>query len=404
VVSTMAQPSRHALVVGIGAVAVAALAAILLKRRYASVDDLLEVHPGNPSKISSSQSTVSTCATPNLSPVKERRGASFDTLELTPVVGFLEHQDILHVVVTSTKVRDLLTFLHKGRRLMICPVVRMKMETADLARHVSWRHVVNLRFQSRLAFTAICDADRDCGPGAFEAIEKVTVIASTIHKYDIAFWTKILQRPRIAMLNVERNQLRDDVVKELCLKALPGSNVDTLCLRMNQLTDASALALAELQHVPNNLKTLNLKQNKVTDVGAVALAGLIPRCPTLQLLNLRNQTPGIGDRAAEALAEAIQQTTSLKRLLLRRNKIGEQGALALAHAVSNNISLTELDLESNYVTASAAASLIASIQGHPTLNVLALGEMRPEPLSVAWLRGAAGDLVSDARVVLVAQA
>lgn len=64
-------------------------------------------------------------------------------------------------------------------------------------------------------------------------------------------------------------------------------------------------------------------------------------------VDLRNQK--IGDKEAEALAEALILNKTLRRLNLDFNNIGEEGAAALAKALSFNNILSELYLERNNI-------------------------------------------------------
>ena len=67
---------------------------------------------------------------------------------------------------------------------------------------------------------------------------------------------------------------------------------------------------------------------------------------------------GIGDRGAEALAEAVRASASLERLRLEGNGIGDRGAEALAEAMRASAGLEGLRLEGNCIGDRGAEELL----------------------------------------------
>merc|ERR1711924_240896 len=64
-----------------------------------------------------------------------------------------------------------------------------------------------------------------------------------------------------------------------------------------------------------------------------ALATVLKRNRTLRLLNLRHQAPGLTDKTAAAMAQALDENDSLQKLRLLRNRITDEGAVLLGQAL-----------------------------------------------------------------------
>ena len=102
------------------------------------------------------------------------------------------------------------------------------------------------------------------------------------------------------------------------------SELETLDLRNNDLTDEAVIALSKSKKL-EGLVSLNLSKNNITDVGAQALARS-KNLKKLKKLNLNFNR--IGDEGAKAIARS-PRLANLESLKLGQNKIGTEGARAL---------------------------------------------------------------------------
>lgn len=107
-------------------------------------------------------------------------------------------------------------------------------------------------------------------------------------------------------------------------------------------------------------------------------ASFVPqRRPTTQ----RSESPAIllnlagiplGDEGAEALADALQVTKSIRYVYLGGTTLGNNGAKAMARALKGNQTLHTLGLESNGIGDEGAAALADVLGANPTLHTLNL--------------------------------
>ena len=91
---------------------------------------------------------------------------------------------------------------------------------------------------------------------------------------------------------------------------------------------------------------------------------------TLTILNIINF--GIGDKEAQALAEALKVNIILTSLDLYSNQIGPEGAKALAEALKKNITLTSLSLIDNQIRHLGVKVLEEAFEKNPTITSLDL--------------------------------
>eukprot|EP00812_Abedinium_dasypus_P003266 NODE_1402_length_1151_cov_323.447080.p1 GENE.NODE_1402_length_1151_cov_323.447080~~NODE_1402_length_1151_cov_323.447080.p1 ORF type:complete len:335 (+),score=116.77 NODE_1402_length_1151_cov_323.447080:116-1006(+) len=125
------------------------------------------------------------------------------------------------------------------------------------------------------------------------------------------------------------------------------SKYTTLDLMCHSFDDRAAEALAAALQHNTTLKELYLRGNRIGDDGAKALAAALRHNTTLTVLDLEDNK--IGDGGAEALAAALQHNTTLETLLLSHNEIGDDGAKALAAALQHNSTLWRLELYGNKI-------------------------------------------------------
>lgn len=298
------------------------------------------------------------------------------------VAYFLTPGDLCRAISCCTMLCSELTLKDSasGRCLLLVPVVELKIETAEaLLDRVSLPHIHILRSWNRLSFNAVASAVARRGPNALRNLDKLLVKGCPLHPGDVnELLAPILASTRsLKLLNLEKNQLGDGVVQQLCNSgALGAERVETLNLRFNKIGDVGAKALASCP-AAKTLKWVNLKMNRIGDEGALALARMLQdKSCRMSLLNLRKQFPGLTDVAAIGFAEMLETNNSLQQLRLRRNKIGDRGAVALANVMGARLKRLqrefpwedlrlELDLEENQVKDDGALSLLRAAAQAP---------------------------------------
>lgn len=266
------------------------------------------------------------------------------------------------------------------RLLLLVPVVELKIETAEsILDRLSLPHIHILRSWNRLSFNALALAVARRGPNALRNLDKLVVKGCPLHPSDVGELLApiLVSTSSLKLLNLEKNQLGDGVVQQLCNSgALGNRRVETLNLRFNKIGDVGAKALASCP-ATKGLKWVNLKMNRIGDEGALALATMLQdkHCK-MTLLNLRKQFPGLTDVAAKGFAEMFKTNSSLQQLRLRRNKIGDKGAVALASTMGARLIRLqrefpwedlrlELDLEDNQIKDEGALALLSAASKAP---------------------------------------
>ncbi|XP_026947927.1 nucleotide-binding oligomerization domain-containing protein 2 isoform X3 [Sagmatias obliquidens] len=236
-------------------------------------------------------------------------------------------------------------------------------------------------------------------------------------------------------LYLRDNNVSDRGICKLTEHAVRCEQLQKLALFNNKLTDGCAHSMAKLLACKQNFLALRLGNNHITAAGAEVLAqGLRanaslqflgqascpparfeprvgPRCwrhqhlfqdalgaaqslgkgghgPTEFLLEITSCTSGdvylstryllrlwgnqVGDRGAQALAEALGDHRSLRWLSLVGNDIGSVGAQALALMLEKNMALEELCLEENHVQDEGVCCLAKGLEKNSSLKVLKL--------------------------------
>jgi len=253
--------------------------------------------------------------------------------------------------------------------------VEVKLQNMDIMKRASAKHMEVLRVWSRGAFEEVKRVIEEEGKHAFASLERFSAKGCAVNTYDVeALAPLIAGSQKLALVNFEKNQFRDNVVTTSLVNAFAESSFDTLNLRFNMVSDGTATAVAEVLSKPHpTLATVNFKMNRITDVGAIQLALALPQNPVLRVLNLRRQHPGLTDKSAKAFAHALDSNDSLKRLLLRRNAVTDEGCIALADAVARRFCRLEssigadpprfeLDLEDNKIGVKGGLALVQCLQ------------------------------------------
>eukprot|EP00812_Abedinium_dasypus_P001934 NODE_1234_length_1201_cov_315.315009.p1 GENE.NODE_1234_length_1201_cov_315.315009~~NODE_1234_length_1201_cov_315.315009.p1 ORF type:complete len:383 (+),score=118.59 NODE_1234_length_1201_cov_315.315009:124-1149(+) len=186
----------------------------------------------------------------------------------------------------------------------------------------------------------------------------------------------------------------DDCGVELLLEAMKEDPwpCTKFTLRSSNIGDRAAEALAEALKTNKTLERLLLQVNNIGDDGAKALAEALKSNDTLTRLSLGMNR--IGRDGAKALAEALKSNDRLTMLYLSNNLIGSAGAKALAEALKTNKTLTHLFLNVNYIGDDGSEALAEALKSNNTLKVLDLNGSE-EAFLHHRLRGA--DVISDSR-------
>jgi hypothetical protein len=163
-----------------------------------------------------------------------------------------------------------------ARRLLVVPVVELRVETAEaeLSR-VSLPHIHVLRAWNRLSLVAAAEAAQNVGKEAFRSLDKFSLKGCQINQFDVneLLVPMLASTKRLQLLNLEKNQLADAPIQQLCASGML-NRVETLNLRFNKIGDRGAAAIAQCKAF-QTMQWVNLKVNNVSDVGALALASAL---------------------------------------------------------------------------------------------------------------------------------
>lgn len=266
-----------------------------------------------------------------------------------------------------------------SRRLLVVPVVELRINTAEAElERVSLPHIHILRIWNRLSLVAAARAAKSTGKQAFRSLDKFTLQKCPLNGMDIKemLIPMLAATRRLKLLNLERNQLTDAPIQQLCASGVL-NRVEMLNLRFNKVSDRGATALSQCKAFAT-MTWINLKFNNVGDDGALAFASALRHNRSMTLLNLRKQYPALTDKCAEGFAEMLQTNSTFQQLRLRGNRISDSGAALLAGSVAQRLERLckqvplweevrlELDLEDNQVGDEGALALLHTASAAPS--------------------------------------
>jgi Ran GTPase-activating protein (RanGAP) involved in mRNA processing and transport len=101
------------------------------------------------------------------------------------------------------------------------------------------------------------------------------------------------------------------------------------------------------------LQSLSLKHNNFGTLGAQAIGRVLPKTVIENLYLSRNTMSALG---AQAIGRALPNT-SVNSLYLNECNIGDEAAIALFESLENNAALEGLDLENNNIGDAGAAAI-----------------------------------------------
>jgi len=339
---------------------------------------------------------------------------------------FFEPNDLGRITLTCTTFRTELTVEapqgedEKSRRLLVVPVVELRVETAEAElQRVTPPHIHVLRIFNRLPLLAAAQRAQEVGKEAFRSLDKFSLKGCPLSQFDInELLVPMLQATkRLTLLNLERNQLEDAPIQQLCASGML-SRVETLNVRFNRIGDPGAAAIAKCKAF-SQMKWVNLKVNRVSDKGALAFASALKHNKSMTMLNLRKQFPPLTDKAAEGFAEMLETNTTMEKLRLRRNRISDAGAVVLAEVAARRIQRLcrevpfcdevrlELDLEENKIGDQGAMALLRTAAAAPARArvefLLSDNVATRESLSLAVAESGENLDMNDDRVVFISK-
>jgi len=156
------------------------------------------------------------------------------------------------------------------------------------------------------------------------------------------------------------------------------SSVTNIWLKRNPLGPSAAYDVFRLITQAPNLRTLDLDQTSLGDAGVASLfSSLADRKSNmpLALQHIYLNGAGIGQDGAKAIARYLStDSCTLVSLYASNNPLGDKGAKALAVGLSSNKSLQRLALSSVGLKDHGVCELLTSLQKHPSLRLLDLGQ------------------------------
>lgn len=174
--------------------------------------------------------------------------------------------------------------------------------------------------------------------------------------------------PRLRRLDISRNCLGSEGVRELCIALKAHSALEELRAQVVAAGPEGARRLGGLLRASATLRVLDVAGNNVGDRGARELAaGAVENAGgALQALHL--EMNAIADDGAHALSQVVRRHRTLRVLGLAGNGIGCDGAGGLAAALRAGTALRLLDLSRNWRAHSArggdSTSRVPSLRFH----------------------------------------
>lgn len=138
-------------------------------------------------------------------------------------------------------------------------------------------------------------------------------------------------------------RLKIKQVEKLSFALTINSNLETLDLCMNDLSDEGAIALASTLLKNKSIATLLLDSRTIGVRGIKAFADVLKVNQSLSTLYLNNNSGG--DEGICELAEALKLNNHLSRLRVSPCKFGESGAQALIDMLQINKTITDLSCD-----------------------------------------------------------
>lgn len=198
-------------------------------------------------------------------------------------------------------------------------------------------------------------------------VEEAKDLARTLHRGGA---------PRLRSLDVSRNALGCEGVRELCGALKEHRCIQELRMQVVAAGPEGARRLGGLLRASPTLRLLDAAGNNVGDRGAREMAAGAVENAAGALTALHLEMNAIADDGAHALAQVVRRHRSLRVLGLAGNGIGCDGAGGLAAALRAGTTLRRLDLSRNWLVASDRGSQslrAAAAQGVPSVHAGSAG-------------------------------
>ncbi len=176
----------------------------------------------------------------------------------------------------------------------------------------------------------------------------------------------------LTKLYLRSNQLGDRGVGALCPFLQANTSLEKFDVSRNGLTSLGAILIfsAFLQNRLTRIRSLNISHNTICDIHD-EVSGLEPflaRNRSLHILNMEGNN--LGDPSVQALADGVKKNgqTPLEQLYLANNAIGDNGTMALADMLENNTSLQILGLGENKIQDAGARAILAALDVNTTIK------------------------------------
>lgn len=145
------------------------------------------------------------------------------------------------------------------------------------------------------------------------------------------------------------------------------SPLTEVTLKCYYLGDKGAETLASLIEKHTSLKAVTLGHASLGFAGTAALTDALKKSPSLEAFRYYDST-GDHDREIKAMAEALGQNTSLKKVDLSWGPANIEGIKALAQALRKNGSLQKIHLNGLQVGDKGARIMATVLEGNSTLT------------------------------------
>ena len=167
----------------------------------------------------------------------------------------------------------------------------------------------------------------------------------------------------VTTLSLNYCSMADECVVTIA-ESLPSTNVTTLSLYSNKITDAGVASLSQaLQTAACQVTTLFLSENQITDAGVASLSQAL-QTAACQVTKLDLSESQITDAGVASLSQALQTAAcQVTKLDLSENQITDAGIASLSQALQTAAcQVTTLDLSRNQITDAGVASLCQALQ------------------------------------------
>ena len=173
-------------------------------------------------------------------------------------------------------------------------------------------------------------------------------------------------------VTISDNNLRSYGAKVICEAVTKGKRIEYLDVSANEFVESDGTIFKDLLNNTKSLRELILARNNLMNHGVQEIASAVEQSVTLKTLDL--QWNHIRLQGAVAIGEAIGQNKSLETVNLAWNGLHKDGAQAIADALRENVTLKELDLSCNRLTEECLADILTGLDHNETLEVLRVAQ------------------------------